>query len=119
MRERRLKVVRGSGNVFRDFGDPNAEVLQLKAILAAQIIKTLDREQLTVREAHARTGVAAADFSRIRNADLARFTVDRLMTIVMRLGSEVEVTFKSKRRAMRARSASTKRGGIDGLPRLT
>jgi predicted XRE-type DNA-binding protein len=102
MRGGRLKVVRGSGNVFRDFGDTNAEVLQLKAILAAEIIKTMDREQMTVREAHARTGVAAADFSRIRNADLTRFTVDRLMTIVLRLGSEVEVTFRPKSRAMRA-----------------
>lgn len=119
MRGRRLKVVRGSGNVFRDFGDTNAEFLQLKAILAAEIIKTLDRERLTVREAHARTGVAAADFSRIRNADPCRFTVDRLMTIVLRLGSEVEVTFKSKSRTTRAKSGSTKRAGIDGLPRLT
>jgi hypothetical protein len=41
----------------------------------------LDRDSLTVRGAHARTGVAAADFSRIRNADLARFTVDRLVSI--------------------------------------
>jgi len=45
----------------------------------AEIIKSLDRDELTVRAAHARTGIAAADFSRIRNADLARFTVDRLV----------------------------------------
>jgi hypothetical protein len=41
--------------------------LQFKAILAAEIIKALDKEQLTVRAAHDRTGIAAADFSRIRN----------------------------------------------------
>ena len=29
-------------------------------------------------------------FSRIRNADLGRFTVDRLMLIINRLGSRVE-----------------------------
>jgi hypothetical protein len=38
--------------------------------MAAEIIKALDREQLTVRAAHSRTSIAAADFSRIRNADL-------------------------------------------------
>jgi hypothetical protein len=32
-----------------------------------------------------------ADFSRIRNADLGQFTVYRLMLIVNRLGSRVEV----------------------------
>jgi hypothetical protein len=34
---------------------------------------------------------AAADFSRIRNADLGRFTVGRLISIITRLGSRVEV----------------------------
>ena len=37
------------------------------------------------------TGIAAADFSRIRNADLGRFTVDQLMGIINKLGSSVEV----------------------------
>ena len=64
-------MVRGSGNVFRDLGHENADAEQFKAILAAEIIKALDRERLTVRAAHRRTGIAAADFSRIRNADLA------------------------------------------------
>ena len=72
-------------------------VLQMKAILAAAIIKMLDRERLTMRGAHARTGVAAADFSRIRNADLGRFTVDRLMSIINRLGSRVEVKVRVRR----------------------
>ena len=91
MKREKLEVVRGSGNVFRDLGHKNADAEQFKAILAAEIIKALDRERLTVRAAHARTGIAAADFSRIRNADLGRFTVDRLMTIINRLGSRVEV----------------------------
>ncbi|MGD0890174.1 MAG: XRE family transcriptional regulator [Terracidiphilus sp.] len=34
---------------------------------------------------------AAADFSRIRNADLGRFTLDRLVSIINRLGSWVDV----------------------------
>jgi hypothetical protein len=44
-----------------------------------------------VRAAHGRTRIAVGDFSRIRNADLGRFTVDRLMSIINRLGSRVEV----------------------------
>jgi predicted XRE-type DNA-binding protein len=91
MKREELEVVRGSGNVFRDFGHANPDVEQMKAMLAAEIIKMLDREELTVRAAHSRTGIAAADFSRIRNADLGRFTLDRLVTIINRLGSRVEV----------------------------
>jgi predicted XRE-type DNA-binding protein len=90
----KLEVVKGSGNVFRDLGYENADVEQFKAVLAAEIIKALDRERLSVRAAHLRTGTAAADFSRIRNADLGRFTVDRLMSIINRLGSRIEVKIK-------------------------
>jgi predicted XRE-type DNA-binding protein len=91
MKPEKLEFVRGSGNVFRDLGHASPDVEQLKAILAAEIIKMLDRKQLTVRAAHAQTGFAAADFSRIRNADLSRFTLDRLISIINRLGSSVEV----------------------------
>jgi predicted XRE-type DNA-binding protein len=94
MRGERLEVVRGSGNVFRDLGHKDADVKQCKAILAAEIIKALDRQGLSVRAAHDRTGIAAADFSRIRNANLERFTVDRLISIINRLGSRVEVKIK-------------------------
>lgn len=87
-----IEMVRGSGNGFRDFGAANADAEQLRSILAAQIIKALDERELTVREAESLTGIAAADFSRIRRANLGRFTIDRLMTILNRLNRQVEVT---------------------------
>ena len=95
MKSKKLEVVKGSGNVFRDLQHKHADADQFKAILAAEIIKALDRE--AVRSAQGRTGIVAADFSRIRNADLGRFTVDRLMSIINRLGSRVEVKIKVRR----------------------
>ena len=97
MKSEKLEVVTRRGNVFRDLGHTNADADQFKAILAGEIIKALDREGLSVRSAQGRTGIAAADFSRIRNADLGRFTVDRLMSIINRLGSRVEVKIKVRR----------------------
>ena len=96
MKQESLEIIRGSGNVFRDLAQDNADLKQFKALLAAEIIKRLDQDGLTVREAHARTGIAAADFSRIRNADLARFTLDRLVGILNRLGSRLEVKLRVK-----------------------
>ena|SRR5664279_3579808 len=87
-----MDIIRGSGNVFRDLGHPDADREQLRALLAAKIIGVLDERKLTVRAAHEATGVAAADFSRIRNANLGRFTIDRLMTILSSLGQDVEVS---------------------------
>ncbi len=81
----------------RDLGLKNPDVLQLKAILSGGIIKVLDDQGLPVRAAQARTGIAAAGFSRIRNADPGRFTVDRLISIIGRLGGRVDVRVKVRR----------------------
>jgi predicted XRE-type DNA-binding protein len=98
MKTPKLKTVRGSGNVFRDLGRKNAEALRLKALLAAEIIRALDDADLTVRKAESLTHIAAADISRIRNANRDRLTVDRLMMILVRLGREVDIAVTVRRR---------------------
>ncbi|MGH6926321.1 MAG: helix-turn-helix domain-containing protein [Propylenella sp.] len=110
-----LELVRGSGNVFRDLGMPNPEISQLKAKLAAQIIKVLDERKLTVRAAQKLTGFAAADFSRLRQAKLARFTIDRLMAMLDRLDQEVGVQVKVRPRVV-ARNARHGRVGRRTAP---
>jgi len=94
-----IELVHGSGNVFRDFGRPNADLEQLRSILAARIIRVLDERELSVRKAKEITGIAAAHFSRIRRANLERFTVDRLMTILARLDQQVQVRVSVRPRA--------------------
>ncbi|MEW6235901.1 MAG: helix-turn-helix transcriptional regulator [Candidatus Omnitrophota bacterium] len=86
-----LEIVRGSGNVWRDFNYPDADIRQAKSVVAAQIIRILEDKKLSTREAARRTGFAAADFSRIRNADFGRFTLDRLIRILLSLDRELEV----------------------------
>lgn len=92
----KIEIKRGSGNVFRDVGFPNPDVEQAKALLSAEIVKSLDSQKLSVRKAQAQTKVQAADFSRIRNADLKRFTIDRLMTILNKLDPEMDIKMEFK-----------------------
>jgi len=92
MTEEPMEIVRGSANVFRDLNLPNPELEQLRSILAARIIGVLDNGGMSVRKAQEVTGTAAADFSRIRRANLDRFTVDRLMGILHRLDQQVEIS---------------------------
>jgi predicted XRE-type DNA-binding protein len=87
-----FELVRGSGNVFRDFGRPNADLEQARAILAARIIGVLDDRKLSARAAEKLTGVAHTDLSRIRNAKLDRFTLDRMITILGKLDRDIEVS---------------------------
>jgi predicted XRE-type DNA-binding protein len=78
--------------VFRDLDQPEANREQFRSLLAVKIIGVLADRKLIVRAAREVTCVAAPDFSRIRNANLGRFTIDRLMTILSSLGQEVEVS---------------------------
>lgn len=93
------EYTQGSGNVYRDLGYADAGIRQLKASLAARIVGVLDDRGLTVRAAEKLTGVSAADFSRIRNAQLGRFSADRLLKIAMDLGLQVQLRISGRRTA--------------------
>ena len=99
MKDDDFELVRGSGNVYRDFGRPNAGLEQARAIIAAKIIRNLDTRKLSTRDAEKLTGVAHSEFSRIRNAQLRRFTLDRMIAILGKLDTDVEVQviFKTRR----------------------
>ncbi|MDH5190839.1 MAG: helix-turn-helix domain-containing protein [Gammaproteobacteria bacterium] len=88
---KKLEIKKGSSNVFKDLGVPGSDVKHLKAQLAAEVIRILDSQKLSVRKAAEQTGFDHADFSRIRNADLARFTIDRLVTILNNLNRHIEL----------------------------
>ena len=74
-------------------------VEQARAILAVEIIRTLDERGLSTREAEILTGVAHSEFSRIRNARLERFTLDRMIAILGKLDEDVEITVTFRARS--------------------
>ena len=92
-----MELIHGSGNVFHDFGRPNAGLAQARAIVAAKIIGILDDRGFSIREVEKMTSVSHSEFSRMRNAQLRRFTLDRMIRILGKLDAEVEanMTFRS------------------------
>lgn len=94
-----FEIVRGGGNIFADFGDEDAEARRMKALIAAEIIAVLNERGLTVRAGAKIARIDAADVQRIRNADLSRFTIDRLVRIAWRLGRAVEMKVLPANRA--------------------
>lgn len=70
---------------------PNASLSQARAIIAAKIIRVLDDRKWSTRIAEQHTGVAHTEFSRIRNTQLRRFTLDRMIMILGKLDEDVDV----------------------------
>ena len=78
--------------MYRDFDLEFPGLEQMRSLLAVEILALLNDRGLTVRAAEALTGVPAADFSRIRNLNIDRFTVDRLAKILWKLGVDFDAT---------------------------
>ena len=78
------ELIRDTDNPFRDAGLPEPETKLMKADLTAEIIRILRDAQFNRRESGKANCVQEADISRTRNAQLDRFTIDRLGTILNR-----------------------------------
>ena len=102
-----IDIVRGGGNAFADFGLAEANVRQAKALMGTQIMRILDADGLSTRQAEARTGISHSDFSRIRRAKFSRFTIDRLVAILSRFGQEVELSVSVRPRPADADAAAS------------
>lgn len=87
----KLELVRGSDNPFRDVNLPESDTKLIKADLAVEIIRVLRERNMTGAQAALAAGTPEADISRIRNADIARFTIDRMVAILNRLDRGVKV----------------------------
>ena len=58
------------------------------------IIDLLFKGAISVRKAQSLTGIDAGDYSRVRNADFRRISVERLMAMLNGLGSRIDVKVK-------------------------
>ena len=81
-----------TGSVWDQLGYPNAAEMQRKSLLMIVIGDALKRQKLTQKEAAKKLGMSQADISRIGTGKGFRFSIDRLLNIVHRLGIDVELT---------------------------
>ena len=81
----------GSGNVYADFGFPNAEEAKTKAELAMLITNILKERKLNQEQAALLMGIDQPKVSKIIRGLLSEFTIERLMRFVLRLGFDIEL----------------------------
>lgn len=101
------KIIEGSGNVFRDLGLKDADELLVKAELTSQISEIIGERGLTQAAAAKLLGLKQPDVSNLLRGKLSKFSTDRLMNFLTRLGRDVEIVVK-ERRAARGRRGRMK-----------
>lgn len=91
-------ITAGSGNVFRDFGLANADELLAKAELSLLVTKAIRARGLTQRSAATVLGVSPPDISDLVRGKLTRFSYERLIRFLLRLGISVEIVVSERPR---------------------
>ena len=91
-------VTRGSGNVFRDLGLADADVLQAKADLVFKISAIIEKRKLSQVEAAQILGVTQPKISALLRGRLDGFSLERIMRFLAALDQSVEIKVRRKSR---------------------
>ena len=100
MRSKKVEFERGSGNVFADLGLPIPEERQAKARLMYVVNSEIKRQGLTQIRAAELTGLNQADVSRLAHGRGLKFSTDRLIDVIRRLGMDVELTVRHREKGV-------------------
>lgn len=86
----------GSGNVFADLGLPDAEELQVKASLVAELRSQMRRRALTQTAAAKLLGESQGDLSKLLRGGLRGYSVERLMRMLTAFNQDIEITLRPR-----------------------
>jgi predicted XRE-type DNA-binding protein len=93
----KVKVTKGSGNVFADLGLPEAEEHARKAELVQQIEAIIRRRKLTQVQAAKVLGLSQPDVSRLLRGNFRDYSLGRLLRLLLALDRDIEIVIKRKR----------------------
>jgi len=87
------KMIKSSGNIFKDIGfdEVEASALHIRSLLMLEIEHYIKRQGITPFEAARQLGITPSSVDELLNGKLGLFTIDALVNMLARVGSHVEV----------------------------
>lgn len=97
---KRVKMVRGSGNVFRDVGfrEPEARNLALRSEIMIRIEEFVERSGMTQARAAGRLGLTQPRLNALLKGKIDQFSLDALVNAATRAGLQVELLVTAPKR---------------------
>jgi predicted XRE-type DNA-binding protein len=98
---KRVKMTRGSGDVFRDLGFPETEArnLTMRSELMMRIEEFVERSGLTQARAAAHLGLTQPRLNALLKGKIDQFSLDALVNAATRAGLHVELRVTPARRS--------------------
>jgi len=91
MMKKTIEFEESSGNVFADLGLKESDELFVRAQIGFCVYKILESKKLKQREIAAVLGIAQSDVSHLMNGHYSRFTTDKLLDFLKKLGRKVTI----------------------------
>ncbi len=93
---KRVKIEKGSGNVFRDIGFPPHEAhnLQMRAELMMKVETFVAKCKLTQKEAAKLLGLTQPRLNDLLKGKIDKFSLDALVNMLARAGMKVKLTVR-------------------------
>lgn len=91
-----IKIYRGSGNVYKDLGFPDAEELQAKAILASRIMLIIQKNKWTQKKSAEVLGISQPKISLLSRGRFSGFSIGKLIYFLNILHQDIEIIIKSE-----------------------
>lgn len=93
---KRLKIEKGSGNVFRDLGFPPGEAqnLIMRAELMIKIEQFVGKSGMTQKEAARLLGITQPRLNLLLKRKIELFSLDALVNMVTRAGMQVKLSVR-------------------------
>ena len=93
---KRLKIEKGSGNIFRDLGFPPGEAqnLIMRAELMIKIEQFVRKSGMTQKEAARLIGITQQRLNLLLKRKIDLFSLDALVNMVARVGMQVKLTVR-------------------------
>jgi phage-related protein/predicted XRE-type DNA-binding protein len=97
---KRVKMVRGSRNVFRDLGfrEPEARNLALRSEIMIRIEEFVERSGMTQARAAARLGLTQPRLNALLKGKIDQFSLDALVNAATRAGLQVDLLVTTPKR---------------------
>ena len=101
MMTRKIKIERGSGNIFADLGIPDPETHLLKAEIIVELARLCEERKLSQQGAGKLMGISQPEVSRLFRGHFREYSVERLMGFLTDFNRDVEIVVRPRKKAGR------------------
>ncbi len=88
---------RGTGNVYKDLGFPDAEELQAKAILVSRIMSIIEKKGWSQERAAEILGLTQPKISLLSRGQFSGFSIEKLFNLLQKLNQDVQIVIKARK----------------------